>query len=175
VATGGDKAPADESYRRKRIDRGKLAMVSRRTIWPAARGCNVLVGSARQSDRLTQECRSDQAVQRRRRIAQDGAGETRASCGSASSRRGQDSSSAVSSPSSVLPATRKRRPSALVRRMRVASASEAARTSNLRLPATETRSEVQPMARRRSASVSLCARTAESRLRKGRQRRRSLR
>ena len=25
VATGGDKAPADESYRRKRIDRGKLA------------------------------------------------------------------------------------------------------------------------------------------------------
>src|SRR5438067_2535263 len=74
-----------------------------------------------------------------------------------SSRRGHASSSAASSPSSVLPATRNR--NCAGRKSRVTSASCATRTSNFRLPATLTASARQPRARSRSASVSLCAST----------------
>ncbi len=85
---------------------------------------------------------------------------TIANFGSAASSRGHASTSAASSPSSVLPATTRRNPASFVFNCRVASASSAARTSNFRFPATATRSGAQPSAIRRSASISLCASTA---------------
>ncbi len=92
---------------------------------------------------------------------------TIAKSGSAASNRGQASSIAASSPSSVLPATTSRSPAASLFNWTVASASSTARTSNLRFPATETRSARQPMAFSRSPSVSLCASTRLSSSRNG--------
>ena len=87
---------------------------------------------------------------------------------------GHASSSAASSPSSVLPATTKRSPADFAFNSRVASASSAARTSNFRFPATATRSAAQPSPIRRSASVSLCASTELSRPNSGFHNRRSM-
>ena len=99
---------------------------------------------------------------------------TSANCASPLSSRGHASSRAASSPSSVLPATRKRSPADFALNSRVASASSAARTSNFRFPATAARSGAQPTASRRSASVWLWARTAPSRPSSGFHNRRSI-
>ena len=143
----GNKAAADKGDRGQGIDRCQFADgVEQNDL----AGLERLDGRIRAADfpvrALTHGSRISQATRRRRQTARDGAARAPGrACGSACKHRGQASSSAASSPSSVLPATRKRRPGRGLN-SRVASASCAARTSNFRLPATVTRSGTQPIA-----------------------------
>ncbi len=159
VAARRNQAAADEGHAGQRVDRRQFAdRVEQDNLRrAAASSARLRRSNPTAASRL---CPTSRAAQRPRQIAQDGAGQGPSRV---ADRRpaslGHASSSAASSPSSVLPATTNRKPPPDAFKSRVASASCAARTSNLRLPATETRSGAQPSASSRSASVSLCAST----------------